>query len=107
MIEDEEVIVQGSTAGNQLIEGPCDAARPKVAPRVVIAPDNQDAKVVALRFDDQVMQLLEVVVIAGEEDSRLADRMPQVDRVSRPARPSAIGNTTSWSALRNNCASSG
>ena len=68
-------------AGCDQIKGPYDGTRAEITLRVVVAPDNQDARMMSLSFEDEIVQLLEVIVITRQENSCLANCVAKMDRI--------------------------
>jgi len=81
MIQDVVAIRDGDTRCLQLRDRANDAARCQIAFWVVVLSDNQDAGVIALCHDDQVVQILKIAIVFREKDTGVANRVRQVDGI--------------------------
>jgi hypothetical protein len=81
MVEDYIFIANGETRGQEVSDGPHDARRRKVASGVIVAADDKHAGMMAARLHDQVVQIQEVLVIAGEQSTIVADGVSKMNGV--------------------------
>jgi hypothetical protein len=81
--------------------------RRHIAPRIIVTADYQQARIVALGFDDQVVQKLKVVVISRDENPLFTYCMSEMHRVGAPGLSNLAGIRTLCPALRSSRASRG
>jgi hypothetical protein len=65
MIKDDVFITYRDVCRQEISDSPDDARRRKVASGVIVAADDKHAGMMAARLHDQVVQIQEVLVIAG------------------------------------------
>lgn len=92
MIEDVETVWERNPGRDQVGNSTDDPSRREIASGVVIAPDDRNARVVAGACLKQLMQVPEVVVVAGQENALLANGVGQVDRIGTARQPDVRGN---------------
>jgi hypothetical protein len=65
MVQGDELVFDWNVCRKQMRDGGDDAAGRKVASPVIVAADNQDARMRASGRSNELMQLVEIVVVSG------------------------------------------
>jgi hypothetical protein len=77
-----EPVLERQAGCRQVPEGVHDSTWCHVASRIVVTTDDQDARMVTPGVQDEVLQVLEVIMVSGEEDAIVLDRIDQMERIS-------------------------
>ena len=81
MIQDDVFVRDRRAGGFQFTEGADNVVRLHVALLRVILANHKNAGMSALRFLDQKVHWLEILVVPRQQATVLSDRLPQVKRV--------------------------
>ena len=66
MIQDMQLVVHWNVGCQQVHNSLDNAARGEVALPIIIQPNNKDAGVMSLRFENQIVKQLEILVVSRE-----------------------------------------
>lgn len=81
MIQNMKLIDERDSCRQEVGKGTDDAAGCQVPLAVIVAADNQDARMMTLAFEEQLVEKLEITVIVSKDYPPSLDGMTEVDRI--------------------------
>lgn len=81
MIENRVFILHGDMCREQIPDGAHDACRGQVALGIVVAPHDQNARMLAMRSGDEIVKVEEISMIAAQENTAFLRRVRQMNRI--------------------------
>ena len=81
VVQDIKAVGYGYAGCKQVANGPDDTTWREVTLWVVVPTNNKHARIVATDFHDEVMEIAEVVMVMGQQDTVLFDSPGQLHRI--------------------------
>jgi len=81
VVQNNVLISNSHSRRNEIANSPNDAALGKVAPRIIILPNNQNSRVTPVNGEDKVVYVLKIVIVVTKEDKLLTRGVSEMHRI--------------------------